>query len=151
MLPYRALVFDVLQLSACVYALKRGGMPERWVAAMMAVAATASAMVPIHAHSSYNSVEWIRLGIDAALFLALLALAVRANRYWPLWMASLQLIALGVHGVRGYDLTLLPRVYARVLGEISYPMILLLVIGTYRHQIRLQRRGADESWSKLVW
>jgi len=42
---------------------------------------------------------------------------------------------------------LLPQAYFVIAAIWAYPMLIVLAIGTYRHQQRLQRYGADRSWS----
>ena len=95
--------------------------------------------------------DWGGLTIDLAFLASLIVIAVRADRFWPLWLAALQLVAIGVHGVRAYDPHILPIVYARIVGEIAYPMLALLVIGTVRHHSRALRFGGERDWSPLKW
>jgi hypothetical protein len=45
------------------------------------------------------------------------------------------------------SIRIIQRVYAFILAVWAYPVLLLLVIGTRRHQKRLSRFGSDESWS----
>jgi len=42
---------------------------------------------------------------------------------------------------------LLPQAYFVIAAIWAYPMLIVLAIGTYRHQQRLQRYGVDRSWS----
>lgn len=150
-IPIRIIVFNVIQLAACLYALRRGGAPERWTAWLMAGAAVATALQPYRVGRSFYGVEWPVLMIDTAMLLGLVALAARADRFWPLWIAALQLIAIGIHGVRAIDATILPRVYNRAESRIAYGMIVLLVIGTWRHWRRKAAGAEDRDWSPLVW
>lgn len=39
--------------------------------------------------------------------------------------------------------------YAFALAVWSYPMLFLLVLGTWNHQRRLTRSGVDKSWSSF--
>jgi hypothetical protein len=49
--------------------------------------------------------------------------------------------------VKLVDPTLVPSGYAMAMALWSYPMLLLLVLGTFNHRRRLARNGADPSWS----
>lgn len=149
-MPSRIIVFNVVQLAASFYALRWGGAPERWTAWMMAAAAALTALLPYNADVSFQSINPTTFAVDVILMLGLCGLAIRADRYWPMWMAALQLIAIAVHVVRGIDPTILPVVYNRSVGKVAYPMILLLVIGTRRHASRLNA-GAERDWSPLRW
>jgi hypothetical protein len=72
-------------------------------------------------------------------------LALRAERFWTLWIAALQIIGTAGHAVKFVDPEIIQRVYAFILAVWAYPVLLLLVIGTRRHQKRLSRFGSDES------
>lgn len=146
----RPVVFFAAQALACLYAARRGGAPERWVAGLMAAAAITTGLLPGTPRQTYRSIEWGELWVDLAFLICLLILACRANRFWPIWVAACQLIAMTVHAVRAYDHSLLPSVYSVGTGFIAYPMIVLLVIGTSRHLAR-SRDGAERDWSPLRW
>ena len=146
----RVLIFYALQLTASLYALRRGGGPERWTAWMMAGAAVLSSLLASGVSTSFESVNPALLAIDLALLFGISALAARANRFWPMWVAALQLLAIGLHIIRGIDPTILPAVYNRTVGKIAYPMILLLVAGTARHS-RRERAGGEYDWSPNKW
>lgn len=147
----RILLFCVAQVLVSGYALWRGGKPERLVGSVLLIAMIATALMPVAPGRSYYMLHLPLLAIDLLLLSALTAVALRANRFWPLWLAALQLVAIGVHGVRAYDPHILPIVYARIVGEIAYPMLALLVIGTVRHHSRALRLGGERDWSPLKW
>lgn len=147
----RVLIFEVVQLGVSTYAIWRGGVPERIVAIALLVAAWLSLGISALRFNFATPLLPV-LVLDAALFGLVIAVALRANRFWPLWAAALQLVALGTHGVRAYDAEILPVVYARGVGEIAYPICLALTLGTYhfRRRWRLQRRR-PEDWSIFRW
>lgn len=95
----------------------------------------------------YMSVESGVFLVDVACAVAFVALALWANRYWPLWIAGLQLLGVSAHAVKLAYPDVIPRAYAFVTVFWSYPMLLLIVLGTFRHQQRLTKFGADRSWS----
>ncbi len=79
---------------------------------------------------------------DLIVFAGLLLVALRSRRYWPLWIAALQFLGLSSHFAE-----LLPHVLRLAYGIIvsfwSYPMLLILAVGTARHRMRLSL-GIDE-------
>lgn len=143
-------IFYVVLIAALGYVLRRGGAPERIVAALFVVAAVATSIVPFDYKSTFHILNWGVLAVDLTLFACLLLVALRANRFWPIWLAAFQLVELGIHGVRAYDANLWAIVYGRAIGLIAYPMMLLLVIGTNRHRQRVMMSGAESAWSPIV-
>jgi hypothetical protein len=148
---FRILLFFTAQVLVSGFAIWRGGKPERVVGSSLLAAMVASALVPVAPRESYYSLHLPLFAIDLLLLSTLILVAARANRFWPIWLAALQLVAIGVHGVRAYDPHILPIVYARIVGEIAYPMLALLVIGTVRHHSRALRLGGERDWSPLKW
>ena len=88
--------------------------------------------------------------LGGVLLAVLIAVALWANRFWPIWIASLQLFALLVHIAKAYQQDVLPIVYFAVISRIAYPMLAMLVIGTACHFQRMRRYGADPDWSDRV-
>lgn len=147
-LPPNLVVYMTLLLLCWVYALRRGGAPERLAATILAIASLATAAAIPGPQQSFRSVETDVVLIDALCALAFIALALRADRFWPLWLAALQIGGTASHAVKFIDFEAVPRAYAFMLAIWSYPMIALIVAGTWRHRRRLQRFGADQSWSR---
>ena len=138
-------LFNIILVSCAAFAFVRGGAPEKVVAAAFIVSAAASyAAIPARGH--FHGVEFGLLLIDAGLLAVLMAVALWANRFWPIWIASFQLFALLVHVARAYQQDILPIVYYAVISCIAYPMLAMLVIGTVRHFRRVRRYGADPDW-----
>ena len=150
-MPIRIQIYAALQLGACLYAIFRGGAPERWTAWMMAGAAAVTSVLPFETTTTFVVLDRSQLLIDLALLIGLTVLACRADRYWPLWIAALQTIAIGAHLVRAVDPTILPIIYNRSIGKLAYPMIALLVVGTYRYQRRKLGGEPQTDWSPLRW
>jgi len=94
----------------------------------------------------YSKLDPGHLVIDAVAWIGLLVVALRANRFWPLCVASLQTIALVAHAARMLDMTIHPRAYMIMQIASSYPLLVLLLIGTFYHQKRLKAMGTDRSW-----
>ena len=94
-----------------------------------------------------QSVEWGIFVADLILLVILLAVALHADRFWTLWLVAFHALGTGGHLVRGLDHGIAPIAYAILLASWSYPMILLLVIGTARHARRRKQLGRDRDWS----
>ena len=141
------LVFLILLIATTAYAFTFGGAPERIGAALYGVACLLSFVAEAAIRYTFRSVEIGILAIDTLLFVFFVLLALRANRFWPLWVSGL--LGLGVLG--HLAMMLRPQViawaYAVILSIWSYPILLLVCVGTAAHRVRLKRNGADPSWT----
>ena len=143
-------VFYYSLLSAVwAYALVRGGAPERTAATIIGLGSVVTTLAVSGPANRFASVEVGIFLVDVACLAAFVALALRAERYWPLWIAGLQLIGTTGHAVKLMDPEILRRAYWFIQGFWSYPMLLLIVLGTWRHQQRLAKFGVDRSWSSF--
>ena len=141
------LVFNILLFGCWIYAWLRGGAPEKIAASIVVVGSLLTAAVAHNAAVRFSSVELGIFLVDVAALAGFLFVAVRAERFWPLWVTALQAIGTAGHAIRLIDPTLIRWGYAFVLAFWSYPMLLLIVWGTWNHQRRQARFGADKSWS----
>lgn len=147
----RQVLFEILQLAVSIFAIRRGGSPERIVGWLLLAAAIGGLIAGLPTNK-YQGIDAPLLALDIVLFASLLLVALRANRFWPYWITALQLIAIGAHGARAIDPTMVPIVYARITGQIAYPMCLVLVIGTYHYLRRSRIEGIPpRPWSPLRW
>lgn len=141
------LVYFALLFGCCLYTVLRGGPPERIGAAILTVGSILTFVTLSSTAQIYRSLEVGVFLVDVATLLAFLALALRANRLWPLCITALQLVGTAGHAVKLVDPQVLPFAYAIALRFWGWPMMLMLVLGTWSHQKRLARYGADRSWS----
>jgi len=142
----RTLVYLLFLGAICIYALYRGGGPERWVACVVIGMLALDPVVHIATPLEYAKLDPGHLVIDLAAWIGFFAIALRANRFWPLWVVSLQTIALVAHAARLLDMTIHPKAYMIMQIASSYPLLVLLLIGTLCHQKRLKIIGTDRSW-----
>ena len=143
----RVILYEMILIICCVYALARGGAPERSAAAMMLVASLASFATQSQPFSgSFLKMQMWVFVIDMLLLVGLFVLAVVSTRFWPLWLAGLQLLAVVAHFIRAVDQSALPRGYQFLISFEAYPMLLLVALGAWRHRRRLQLFGVDRSW-----
>jgi hypothetical protein len=141
--------FTALMLACCAYAFAAGGAPERIGAAIFAIGSLLTYAAVMTSPVNYRGVEVAVFAIDAASFLAFVALALRANRYWPLWVSALVGVGLVGHLAMLLRPQVIPWAYAVILTIWSYPMLLILAAGTRAHQLRMKRTGADPSWTRF--
>lgn len=145
----KLLFFNALLMACCGYALWRGGAPERIGAAIILFGTALTVVAASGSANRFGSVEVGIFVVDVAGSVAFLILALRAERFWPLWMTALQAIETAGHAVKLVDPIVMRWAYAFVLAIWMYPMLVLLAVGTWRHQTRLTRFGEDRSWSNF--
>jgi hypothetical protein len=140
-------VFNALLLVCCGYAFLRGGAPERIGAGIYLFGTALTVAAAWESSNRFGSLEVGILVVDIAALAAFVVLALRANRFWPLWVAALQLLATAGHLAKLLEPNMIRWAYAFLLGAGSYPTLLLFALGTFRHQQRLKKFGVDRSWS----
>jgi hypothetical protein len=129
------------------YVFAKGGSPER-MAMAIAVLASAATLIAHRLEAVYFSkVETGPFVIDVITFFAFLLLALWADRFWPLWIAGIHLVGVATHTAKLVSPAVVPWVYNWIQGFWSYPIVVLIVIGSARHQKRLRLYGADNSWN----
>jgi hypothetical protein len=122
----------VLLVLAITYVWYRGGQPERAAAAAVA---SMYLLDPIY-HAIWGQVtvyDQINVGhlvIDVVAWVAMVWIALRANRWWTLWLASAQTISVLSHFLRGVTSVMYPWVYAAMGRGPSWLEIVLLFVGT---------------------
>lgn len=138
--------FVSLLVLTTLYALWAGGGPERIGAAVYFVSVAATILI-----MSLHSRDWLNLEVgvfivDVVTFLAFIPIALRADRFWPLWVSAF--LGLGVlgHLARLVGPDTFWWAYAVVLTIWSYPILALIALGTFLHRRRLTLHGADRSW-----
>jgi hypothetical protein len=127
----------------------RGAMPERMVAWLLVMAYLFDESYHLVAGAStFQFVDPGHVVIDSSLLAGLLWVGLRANRFWPLPVCSLQLIAVtahlavfsGVPGIRGvyWAMTVVP----------SWLQYVIVLVGILTHNRRLIRVGHYRDWRR---
>jgi hypothetical protein len=145
-LVWNVLIFLTCLAACCSYALWRGGAPERIGAIIFIMATTLTVAAATSLRPAFRSLEAGILVVDTVVFVAFLLLALRSRRFWPLWMTGLQAVQVAGHAAQLASPEMMPWAYSVAQGIWSYPMMALLVAGTWRHQTRLGLKGPDTPW-----
>lgn len=135
-------------LAACfAFAMACGGGPERAAASIMLVGSLVSLVIAINSSHQFRHVNWGAFAVDSVAQVLFLILASKADRFWPIVVAGVHLLALMSHLARMLVSLIDPRSYqiAEVIG--SYIILSLIIAGTWRHRQRRRHYGTDRSWS----
>jgi len=134
--PMVDLLFICMLLGSCGYAFLAGGKEGRWISTMLVFAAFGS--LP----ASWIDYAWRQtqvpvLLLDTVLLVALVSVALRSRRGWPLWMAGFHLISVATHVATLIAPGLRPITYFAMQAFWSLPVLMVMVGG-----IMLDRRAS---------
>lgn len=142
----RFTIYLILLAAVVAYAFRRGGRPEKQVAiVLIAMLAFNRAYHALGSPGDYLSADYFYVFNDAWALVALLGVALTADRFWPLCVAALQIIATCAHYVRIADVEILPIVYATMIRLPSWLQIVILLIGTWNYARMRASRAASTS------
>ncbi|ASK88315.1 hypothetical protein SPHFLASMR4Y_01567 [Sphingorhabdus sp. SMR4y] len=143
----RIQLFQTLLILCCSYGLIWGGRPERYAVITIIVGFLLTIAVAAPVSERFSQVEVRILLVDTAMLASFFYLALNAERFWTIWLCAMQSIQVLTHLPIIIIPELLPQAYGAVVAIWAYPMLIVLTVGTYRHQQRLRQFGADRSWS----
>ena len=108
-------VYWTILLLICAYAFWRGRTDERTAAATCLAASLVQILVISPTLHRYSGLEVGVLLVDLAVLAVFVAIALQSSRFWPLWIAGLQLTAILGHLLKVVDIHLFARAYAAAL------------------------------------
>lgn len=145
---FRFWVQNALFLLLLLAAWRWGGGPERVLAGVLAWFTAGDALN--HAvfgnWTDFATVDTGHVFIDAAALAVSFAVALFANRMYPLWFAALQLIAMLAHIARDLASAIASIAYLAMYIGPSYFQIIILAAGIWSHRRRVLRHGPYRSW-----
>ena len=146
---YRVSAQHVTSILLAMAVWRWGAGPERWIVSAF-IATMVAPMYLVGWLDFGNPAEgpfggaYIALDLTAAgLFVAI---ALNANRNYPLWVAGFQVVAVVAHGVRTLIDTVSPVAAAILVIGPSYCQLIVILAGVARHYTRLNRFGPYREW-----
>ena len=133
------ILFWLLLIASCGYALWRGRKYERMAAIVFIAATLLSFFGESPAQHRYAGIEITDLVVDNGVLVALIAIALVSDRFWPLWAAGLQTVDSMAHLMKVIDAGMVPKVYGAAERFWSYPILIVLLVGAWRSHRRSQR------------
>lgn len=123
-----ALLFWGLLFSCCGFAAAYGGQAGRQlsIAYLVAVIATIPASL---IHPDWSDPQHAVLAVDLVLLFALARIALRSDRWFPIWFAGFHLVAVVSHLASLIATGFAAKVYFIFQSIWTLPMLLTLVIG----------------------
>jgi hypothetical protein len=145
----RLIFFGALLAVTTVYALWKGGRPERIVSLTFLIGAIVTVAISALSNTQFGSFELGLFTVDLAMLVVIVGVALNAERFWPLWLSAFQIFQVLSHFPTALIADLLPQTYLIIVSLWAYPMLLILFAGTVRHRQRLAIYGTDRSWSSF--
>lgn len=138
--------FLVILFASIAVALRWGGHPEKWGAAVLIAMTVVQVLGYGILSTRFAALDWVGLAVDCVGLASFTAIALFAWRIWPLWASALQLFSLTTHLVRVIDIHLHPAVYWLMKSSPTFGVCLILIAATRLHRQRVKTRGHDRSW-----
>ncbi len=134
-------VWPLVLMSVCVIAAWRGRDEER-LAAAGELATWALTMVVFRSRS--EDTQWAVVPIDVFLLALFIWIALRSRRYWPLFAAAFQLLAVGMHLARAFDAGISGWAYLTAMLLWNYLALLAIGYGSWTAPRRYAVVVADD-------
>lgn len=128
-----AYIYYIFLVACCGYAIFRGSRSEYFGAAIMIVGSLSTLAIGRLFGSSWTRVEVGIFAIDVVALFALIYLALKSNRFWPMWASAFQLLAVTIHTAMVVAPQITPWAFATGAALWAYPMLLALAIGSCEH------------------
>lgn len=132
--------FWILLVLTCGYALWRGHKYEQMSALVCILASVVSTiwllLLRRYHPVDYSTVEISDLVVDTLVLTAFIVIALLSDRFWPLWVAGLQLTISMSHLLKAIQPELLPMAYGIAERVWSYPTLLIIMAGAWRQHQR---------------
>jgi hypothetical protein len=136
-----------LLVLAFVYVMVRGSAPERLAMSAWTLASLLSTAAVVSGLGAYETLQFGVFAVDIALLVFLIWLALRADRFWPLWVTGFHLLGVMTHIAKAITPDLHPWAYAVGQSIGGYLIIGAIVAGTARQH---RRAAAAAKLSLLV-
>ncbi len=146
---YRADVQHIASLVLGLAIWRYGAGPERAVAAVFAGFVILPALLTRLSGldtAMFGDQAWLYILSDGVAAVAFMAIALNANRNYPLWVAGFQIVAISAYMVRGMVDAVSPIAFAILAIGPSYCQLLLLLAGFTNHRLRQRRFGPYREW-----
>src|SRR5438045_4073553 len=127
MLLLRVLFYNSLLIGACGYAWTGGRRAHDG----SNLCACAGRQLRAGNELRFSRLELGVLAVDLATAGVFVAVALRSERLWPLWVSGLQLTSSVTHLLKAVQPKLMPFAYAAAQAIWSYPILIILAVATW--------------------
>ena len=148
LVEHRQTLQYVILLGLATFAWLRGDGPEKWTANVFVgvVAATILLHLLFPHDETFEGIIVQHLAMDVLFLAALLPIALRANRMYPICILAAQLLAMVMHFNRGAVPDGMEFAYWLLTRLTSWIQLAAFAIGLAFHRRRIRRHGSYRSW-----
>ncbi len=143
------LIFTLVLFACCGFAFRCGAAPERIVAATLLTAASATFVADKLFPAVPGSLRWGVFLVDATMLAMLIAIALHANRFWPILVAAMQVNTVFAHVAISFAPGASAWAYVASIMTSGFLIPPVLAYGTLAHRRRRSQGRADRSWSQF--
>ncbi len=133
-------IFWATTLPMLAAAFAFGAREERLGMSIIVAGSVATAIFTPSGVFTFDSMAMPIFISDTVILLALVWLCFSSQKYWPIWVASLQLITVAIHLVELAIPQTVPKAYAIIQGFWVYPMFIAIAGGIYGHAVLVRRK-----------
>ncbi len=83
-----------------------------------------------YANPDWDSTLYPLFLVDLGCLIALAGLALKSNRYWPIWACGFQLVAVATHVGTMLVPDIVPKAYQAMQSFWAVPILMVMAIGT---------------------
>jgi hypothetical protein len=122
-------VFVIVLILCAGYACVFGGKTGR-TGSLIFLSAALLSYFATFANPLWDSTLYLLFVVDLGCLIMLAGLAVKSNRYWPIWACGFQFVAVTTHISTMLAPDIVPRVYQAIVSLWALPILTVMVIGT---------------------
>jgi len=137
-------LYDVTLVLCCLYAFIAGGRTEK-LGSLLTLTASIVSVLIWYRPLEWRAVHWNMFAVDLVTFLLATWLAIRSDRFWPMWFAGFCLVGVMTHLAVAAMPNFASMAYSLSQGFWAYPAMLALVIGTWTHRRGMRGYGLSAS------
>lgn len=134
-------IFNLVLLLCAAYASTAGGKTGI-SGSIIFIAATLLTIAANRVNPGWGDTAYGILAVDVACMVALAIVALKTDRFWPIWALGFQIAAVGTHMATISMPEIVPRAYQALATFWSIPILWVMVAGTRqdrRHEISMRK------------
>lgn len=140
----RGAIYLTLLIAFVLLSVMKGDYEERRVAIALLFASVASLAAVIIEQRYFEGINITMFFVDVIFLLYLFSISLYSEKYWPLWVSSLQILNATIHLVILLIPDTLPRAYAVSQGIWSYFQMLIVSFCIIKKQLAINFRSLSK-------
>lgn len=146
----RVLAQNLAAAGLFIWALKRGGAPERYLSGCLVIALWLNLFIRhvLQVTTSFGEADWPSILLELAVLSFAVWTALKCNRIWPLWFSALQIIATISYLLREVSQQMHPMSYSIFMRVPTYGQLVVLFCAMIACERRSRLGIAVPDWTR---